>query len=69
MWVSRARTKHWNKKHWPECSRLQVGTVNVINEPLIPREKILPSLAHPTRIDEATFQGLKQGWELLQIHL
>ena len=38
---SRARNEHWNKKHWSERSRLQVDTASLINESLIPREKIV----------------------------
>lgn len=41
LWDSRARTQHWRKKNWPERTSLQVGTANVINEPLVPRDRIV----------------------------
>ena len=41
LWDSRARTQHWRKKNWQERTSLQVGTANVINEPLVPRDRIV----------------------------
>ena len=41
LWDSRARSDHWVKKEWPERITLTVNECNVINEPLVPREKII----------------------------
>ncbi|QQP36124.1 Uncharacterized protein FKW44_021122 [Caligus rogercresseyi] len=41
LWDSRARIQQWRKKNWPERESLEVGTANVINEPLIPRDIII----------------------------
>ena len=41
LWDSRARSDHWVKKEWPERITLTVNECNVINEPLVPRKKII----------------------------
>ena len=41
LWDSRARSDHWVKKKWPERITLTVNECNFINEPLVPREKII----------------------------
>ena len=44
-WDSRAITQHWVKKDWPEQEDLAVGDKNIINEPLVSRDRIfLPPL-------------------------
>lgn len=37
---SRARSSHWTQKNWP-ARNLVLGAKNVINQPLVPREKII----------------------------
>jgi len=41
LWDSRARSDHWLKKEWLVRITLTVNKCNVINEPLVPREKII----------------------------
>lgn len=41
LWDSRAKSRHWTQKHWPVRDALVVGEQNVINEPLVSREKII----------------------------
>lgn len=41
LWDSRAKDKHWTQKHG---ETLKVGGINIINEPLVPREIIFPTL-------------------------
>ena len=44
-WDSRASTQHWVKKDWPKRENLTVGDKNIINEPLVSRDRmILPTL-------------------------
>ena len=40
-WDSRAISQHWVKKNWPEREDLTVGDKNVINEPLVNRDRII----------------------------
>jgi hypothetical protein len=40
MWDSRARNEHYTRKVWP-ARELKVGERNVINDSLVPREKII----------------------------
>ena len=40
-WDSRAKSEHWVTKQWPMRCQLTVGEHNVINAPLIPRNKVL----------------------------
>lgn len=41
LWDSRAKTHHWIRKEWPTRENLEVGKHNVINDPLVEREKII----------------------------
>ena len=41
LWDSRAKGKHWNQRTWPVRASMTVGEKNVINEPLVDREKII----------------------------
>ena len=41
LWDSRAKDRHWTQKNWPERKTLQIGGKNIINEPLVPRGKII----------------------------
>ena len=41
LWDSRARLEHWVRKDWPSREKLEVGKNNVINEPLVNRQKIV----------------------------
>ena len=38
---SRASTQHWVKKDWPSREDLAVGDKNIINEPLVSRDRII----------------------------
>ena len=40
-WDSRASTQHWVKKDWPAREDLAVGDKNIINEPLVSRDRII----------------------------
>lgn len=40
-WDSRARDKHWIQKNWPVRKCLNVGDRNIINQPLVDRNKII----------------------------
>ena len=41
MWDSRAREKHWIQKEWPIRKNLEVGMQNIVNEPIVSRQKIV----------------------------
>ena len=41
LWDSRAKDKHWNQRTWLVRASMTVGENNVINEPLVDREKII----------------------------
>ena len=41
LWNSRARSKHYKKKHWPVRRDIEPGQHNVIALPLVPQEKII----------------------------
>lgn len=41
LWDSRVKSHHWTPKNWPIRDALVVGERNVINEPLVSREKII----------------------------
>lgn len=41
MWDSRAREKHWTQKEWPERETLEVGMPNIVNEPIVSRDRII----------------------------
>ena len=45
-WDSRADADHYTKKDWPVRQSLTPGTKNVINQPLVDREKILMPPLH-----------------------
>ena len=40
-WDSRATDQHWVKKDWPAREDLAVGNKNIINEPLVNRDRII----------------------------
>ena len=40
-WDSRATSQHWVKKDWPARENLKVGDKNVINEPIVNRDRII----------------------------
>ena len=46
LWDSRARSQHWEKKEWPIRGQMDVGEKNIINEPLVDRNKIIFSPLH-----------------------
>jgi len=41
LWDSRADNQHWQRKDWPVREELVVGENNMINEPLVDRDRIL----------------------------
>ena len=41
LWDSRTDDQHWQRKDWPVREELVVGENNVINEPLVDRDRIL----------------------------
>ena len=41
MWDSRAREKHWTQKEWPIRETLEAGMPNIVNDPIVSREKII----------------------------
>ena len=40
-WDSRAKQDHWKRKKWPLRTDMIVGEKNIINEPLVVKEKII----------------------------
>ena len=46
LWDSRARSQHWEKREWPITEQMDVGEKNIINEPLVDRNKIIFSPLH-----------------------
>ena len=42
LWDSKADNQHFKRREWPVREHLQPGSHNVINQSLIPIEKILP---------------------------
>ena len=40
-WDSRAKSEHWTRKDWPPRQALVPGSMNVINTPLVPRDRII----------------------------
>ena len=50
IWESCARDEFWVTNEWPTRSDLTVGKTNIINNPVVPREKIeVPS--HHIKLD------------------
>ncbi|GFX51572.1 uncharacterized protein TNCV_5012761 [Trichonephila clavipes] len=41
LWDSRDKQHHWSQKVWPVREELKMGTKNVINTPLVSRDRIL----------------------------
>ena len=41
LWDSIARQHHWIRKEWPKREQLVVGESNVVNKPLVGRDKII----------------------------
>ena len=41
MWDRRARNQHWIQKEWPIHKTLTVGMQNIVNEPIVSRNKIV----------------------------
>ncbi|KAK4882730.1 hypothetical protein RN001_006049 [Aquatica leii] len=41
LWDSRAKKDHWLKKDWPLRNNMSVGKQNIINPPLVSRDKII----------------------------
>jgi len=41
MWDSRSKQDHWHKVTWPLRQNFTVGGANIINDPLVDREKII----------------------------
>jgi hypothetical protein len=47
-WESRAKHEHWARKDWPPREYVVVGGQNVINEPLVARDRIILLPLHIT---------------------
>jgi hypothetical protein len=61
LWDSRARKEHWSKVVWPPRENMNVGAVNIINEPLVDREKIiLPPLHNKLGLMKQFVKALKK---------
>ena len=41
VWESRNKANHWVKKYWEPRITLRAGDKNIINEPLVPRDRII----------------------------
>ncbi|GFU78354.1 uncharacterized protein TNCV_528971 [Trichonephila clavipes] len=41
LWDSRDKQHNWSQKVWPVREKLKVGTKNVINTPLVSRDRII----------------------------
>ena len=41
LWDSRARSQHWEKREWPVREQMDVEEKNIINKPLVDRNKII----------------------------
>ncbi|KAL4705415.1 hypothetical protein ACJJTC_002438 [Scirpophaga incertulas] len=41
LWDSRAKAEHWTKRDWPSRETLIAGKQNVINAPLVSRDRII----------------------------
>lgn len=41
LWDSRARSEHWSKKDWPSREAMVPGNHNIVNQPLVPRDRII----------------------------
>lgn len=41
LWDSRARSQHWSIKDWPSREAMVPGNLNIVNEPLVPRDRII----------------------------
>ena len=41
MWDSREKANHWVKKDWRPRITIRAGEENIINEPLVPRDRII----------------------------
>ena len=41
LWDNRDRSNHWIKRYWPNRESMDVEKNNIINEPLVDREKII----------------------------
>ena len=67
-WNSWDHAQHYTKKDWPSREELvPCKERNVINDPLVDRQNILPTTAHQARLSQAVHQGSGQGW--WQLHL
>lgn len=41
LWDSRAKSEHWVRKDWPSRKAMVPGKLNVINKPLVSRDRII----------------------------
>ncbi|XP_066198436.1 uncharacterized protein [Saccopteryx leptura] len=46
LWDSQAGEKHWTQKEWPKREALEVGMQNIVNEPIVNRDRIIFSPLH-----------------------
>jgi hypothetical protein len=64
LWDSRTKHEHWARKDWPPREYMVVGGQNVINEPLVARNRIiLPPLHIKLGLIKQFVKALnKDGW-------
>ena len=59
MWDSRDTAQHYEKKDWPVRQELvPYRAENIINNPLVDRDRILFPPLHKTWLDQAIYQSL-----------
>ena len=46
LWDSRDDKNHWSWKDWPNRDNMEVGSKNVVNEPLVDRDRIIFTPLH-----------------------
>ena len=46
MWDSRARNRHWVQKDWPIRDNLEAGIPNIIQDPIVNKDKIISPPLH-----------------------
>lgn len=62
LWDSRARSEHWIRKDWPSRQSMVPGQLNVINEPLVPTDRIiLPPLHIKLGLMKQFVKALNKG--------
>ena len=67
MWNSRARDRYWAQKDWPMGDTLEAGMPNIIQDPIVNRDKIIfPSLRIKLGLMKQFFKALETEGECFQ---